>query len=65
MELSLSDRFFKDPYYWRTVPLSEICGIYRNLLGKLEEKGQTRRVYTDKKGRKHVEVKVLDAETYD
>ena len=64
MELSLSDRFYKDPYYWRTVPLYELCHIYRNLIRK-ENDGRTRRFYTDKKGKKHVAVKVLDSEKYD
>lgn len=63
IEAGLSDRFFKDPYYWRNVPLSEVCRIYRGLLAK-DRNEDTRRFFTDKKGKKHVAVKVLDAEEY-
>lgn len=63
IEAGLSDRFFKDPVYWRNVPLSELCRVYRLLIDEQNDpNGDTRRFYTDKKGKKHVSVKVLDAE---
>lgn len=64
-EVALSSRYFKDPYYWRNVPLSEVASIMRNIL--IDEDGKkenTQRKWTDKKGKKHVAVKVLDAEEY-
>lgn len=64
-ELSLSNKFFKDPYYWRNVPLSELTAIMRNLfMDEDKKKENTQRKWTDKKGKKHVAVKVLDAEEY-
>ena len=64
-ELSLSNRFFKDPYYWRNVPLSEVSSIMRNIfMDDDDKKENTQRKWTDKKGKKHVAVKVLDAEEY-
>lgn len=64
-ELSLSNRFFKDPYYWRNVPLSELSSIMRNIfMDDDKKKENTQRKWTDKKGKKHVAVKVLDAEEY-
>ena len=64
-ELSLSNKFFKDPYYWRNVPLSEVTAIMRNLfMDEDTKKENTQRKCTDKKGKKHVAVKVLDAEEY-
>ena len=64
-ELSLSNKFFKDPYYWRNVPLSELSSIMKNIFMD-DDKGKenTQRKWTDKKGKKHVAVKVLDAEEY-
>lgn len=62
IEVSLSDRFFKDPYYWRTCPLSETVRIIRQLNKDKDMKPvDTRREWTDRKGKKHVAVKVLDA----
>lgn len=67
MESGLSAKYFKDPYYYRQIPLYEICRIYRKVLKEqMKDKNpdDTRRFFTDKKGRKHVAVKVLDAEEY-
>lgn len=62
-ELSLSNRFYKDPYYWRNVPLSELVSVMRNVFMDSGNEN-TQRKWTDKKGKKHVAVKVLDAEEY-
>lgn len=61
LERSLSDRFFKDPWYWRNCPLSEVIRIVRQLnRDKDAEDSKTRKEWTDKKGKKHISLKVLD-----
>lgn len=67
MEDGLSGKYFKDPYYYRQMPLYEVCLIYKKVLKaqwKKENPYDTRRYFTDKKGKKHVAVKVLDAKDY-
>ena len=69
MEYGLSVKFYKDPYYWRTVPLREVIRIYRNMQYDDERKKKleshdTRKFYTDKKGKKHVKVSVLSPEEF-